>query len=80
MFENVTADEFSRRIASALLDAASSSAFFFLQQAFKDYPGCEFGMGWDEADVLLKKFTTSQPGENTEAPKAGEGRDETIET
>lgn len=61
MFENVTAAEFSRRVASVLLESGSSNAFFFLQQAFKDYPGCEFGMEWEEAVVLLSKFAAAHP-------------------
>jgi hypothetical protein len=51
----ITADEFGIRIAQAFLDSRSSTAIFFMQQAFKD---CEDdnGLMWKEFENMLERL------------------------
>jgi hypothetical protein len=54
-FETITADEFGRRIAQAFHDSKSSTALFFIQQAFKD---CEDdnGIYWEMFNKMLTRI------------------------
>lgn len=61
-FETVTAEEFGRRIAQCFHDSKSSTALFFIQQAFED---CEDdnGIYWEMFDKMLTriKAETAKP-------------------
>lgn len=59
-FQTVSAAEFGRRIAQVLYDSKSSTATFFMQQAFKD---CEDDNGilWELFDKMLTRIKDEKP-------------------
>ena len=53
--QQITSEEFARRIAKAFLESRSSSMTFLLQQAFKDLD--EFGIEWEPLEAFLIRMT-----------------------
>ena len=58
----VTAEEFGRRVAQTFWESKSSTAVFFIQQAFADYED-DIGIFWTEFESMLTRI--SQPSSST---------------
>lgn len=75
--QTVSAAEFGVRIAKAFYESKSSTALFFIQQAFTD---CEDdnGIHWELFNKLLTRITTDDQSKpettNAEEPQGNEAR------